>query len=647
MHKIQSKFFINITFIVALILVICPPVLAQAASLSSEQNALLRAMQDELARSVAGLRLGDSAKPYFIEYAVEDVEDITVVASFGAVTTRDRSRTRTLRTRVRVGSYTFDNTGFLNPAEFFTAAFASRGLPVEDNYAALRHELWLATDAAYKTAIAQFGRKQAFVQNRQSDDATPDFSREMPTEFIGGQAFGINFPQAEWERRVREMSNVFRDFADVQESNVTLRVRAKCEYLVNSEGTRVREPSTLVSLETRAAVQSSDGTRLSNSSPMRGRSLDDIPAHEAMLKDARRMAEHLTALGRAPVLSDNYAGPVLFEGQAAAEMFAQILAPHLADERPPLTESDELLEALGYRRSGLADRIGRPVLPRAFDVTDDPESNAVGFAFVGGGSGTPTTSVSESHTLFGSYYVDEQGVKAQRVSLIENGILKNFVAGRRPREGSNIGKESDTNVSKVAPASNGTSNGILNGQTSNGHGRAGSYGEPRASVSNLFIEAKTGGKSEAELKRALIEACRAENLPFGIIIRELTTPGNANLVGDADALNSGGGINNQTTLSTPVAVYKVDVVSGAEQLLRVAAASDLSVRSLRRLSAWGDKSHVHHRLNPTFGITGGDIAFGIPVSIIAPSVLIDEMEIRRPVGSRAAPVVLTNPFFKK
>ncbi len=634
-----SKTLTNLSVILSLALATCAPSFAQAASPASESNALLRAMQDELARSVAGLRLGDSAKPYFIEYAVEDAEDITVVASFGAITTRDRSRTRTLRTRVRVGSYTFDNTGFLNPAEFFTAAFASRALPVEDDYAALRHELWLATDAAYKTAIAQFGRKQAFVQNRQNDDATQDFSPEAKTEFISEQAFGIEFPQAEWEQRAREMSNVFRDFPLVQESNVTLRVRAKCEYLVNSEGTTVREPSTLVSLETRAAVQAPDGTRLSNSSPVRGRSLNDIPAHEAMLKDARRVAEFMTALGRAPVLADNYAGPVLFEGQAAAEMFAQILAPHLADERPPLAESDDLLEALGYRRSGLADRIGRPVFPRAFDVTDDPEAQHIGFVSVGGGSDSPSTQSSELHTLFGSYRVDEQGVRARRVSLVENGILKNFVAGRRPREASNTGKGSDTGGSKVAATSN--------GQSSNGHGRAGSYGEPRASVSNLFIEAKTGGKSEAELKRSLIEACRAENLPFGIIIRELTTPGNTNLVGDADAQNSGGALNNQTMLSMPVAVYKVDVVSGAEQLVRVAAAGDLSVRSLRRLSAWGDKAYVHHRLNPTFGITGGDIAFGIPVSIIAPSVLIDEMEIRRPAGSRAAPVVLTNPYFKK
>ena len=223
--------------------------------------------------------------------------------------------------------------------------------------------------------------------------------------------------------------------------------------------------------------------------------------------------------------------------------------------------------------------------------------------------------------------------------MIENGILKNFVAGRRPREQSGSGEgEGNAAVSSIKSHI---------AQKSNGHGRAGSYGEPRASIGNLFIEAKSDGKSEAELKRHLIEACRTENLPFGIIIRELTTPGGANLVGDADALNSGGATNNQTTLSAPVGVYKVDVATGAEQLVRVAAASDLSVRSLRRLLAWGDKPYVHHRINSAPSIMSGDIAFGVPVSIIAPSVLIDEMELRRPTGARAAPVVLTNPYFKK
>ncbi len=585
---------------------------------SSQSNIVLRAMGDELARSVAGLRLGNLEKPYFIEYAIEDTQDVTLSSSFGALTVRDRSRSRSLRTRVRVGSYDFDNTGFLNPAEFFSNAAGARGVPTEDDYNALRHEIWLATDAAYKVAIEQFARKQAFVQNKQDDAPTPDFSRETANVSVNQTNLNTDFDDAEWERRVSEMSGVFREFPEIQDSIVQMRVRFKTEYLVNSEGTRLREPSTIISLETRAAAQVSDGARVQNFVPFRVVKFDDLPSHADALKSVREMAQELTNLQRAPVLSDNYSGPVLLVGQASAEMFAQILAPQLADERPPLAENQELAEAFGFRRSLLADRLNRPVLPRAFDVTDDPTVERT----------------KDGTSLIGAYTTDEQGIRARKVKVIEAGVLKDFLTSRRPRERNATGS-GNTALAVTTAAAN-----------SNGHGRSGSYGEPHAMISNLFIEAKSDGKDFAELKRRLIEACQAENLQFGIIIRTLTTPLGANLASVDDAGGFGFN-NNQAALSAPIGVYKVDVATGKEELVRTSASSELSVRSLRRLLAWGNRLYVHNRISAPASIPSGDIAIGVATTVIAPSVLVEEMEIRRPTGARDAPAVLTNPFFRK
>ncbi|MCI0339373.1 MAG: hypothetical protein L0226_17510, partial [Acidobacteria bacterium] len=237
---------------------------------TSESDVLLRAMQDEMARSVANLQLEGLEKPYFIEYAVTDSDNFNASAAFGAVVRSNRIRSRILQTQVRVGRYDFDSSEFFSQSSLFSRSSFPAPLVVEDDYQALRHDIWLATDASYKAAAEQLERKRAFVKNRVEEDSLPDFSREEPTTMIAPLQ-QMKIDQAQWEKQLREWSTIFRQFSDIQESSVSLRVQLLHKYLVNSEGTKTRKPEMLVTLEARATTQAADGVRLRHSVPFYAR----------------------------------------------------------------------------------------------------------------------------------------------------------------------------------------------------------------------------------------------------------------------------------------------------------------------------------------------------------------------------------------
>jgi TldD protein len=538
------------------------PALAQAAATAND--AVLRAMQDELARSVSKLQIKDLDKPYFIEYEVLDADVLSVSASFGGVVYSNRSRSRALAVDVRVGSYDFDNEPMGMP----------RQVAIEDDYRALRHEIWLATDAAYRQAVEQLTRKRAFLKNRVSveDEKISDFSREEPTEALAPRR-AVQLDQARWEGLVREWSALFREFPAVKQSGVAFQLQLTHKYLVNSEGTRVRRPGLLVTLEAYGMAQAADGMWVSHSVPFYALDLDKLPAPQEVSAAIRRMAEELTRLQSAPLFNEDYVGPVLLAGQASAEMFSQLLAPELCSQRPPAGMTSE-------DRSELANRINRLVLPTSMSVFDDPTLSSTG-----------------DQSLLGAFQVDDQGVPARRVSLVEQGVLKNLLLSRRPRK---------------------------NMPRSNGHGRSGAIGYASAQIGNLFIQA-SAGRSYDELKQELLKMCRAQSMPYGVIVKHLSTRG-------------GGG------LADPVLAYKVFVEDGREELIRGANTGELTVRQLRQIAAVGNDSFVHNQVEGRGGPQGG---VGLGTSVIAPSVLLEELELKKPTGTQQRPLLLTHPYFDK
>jgi len=532
-------------------------------------DAVLRAITDELRRSISELQFKDLEKPYFIQYIVLDQERYRASATFGALTGSITNQARYLQAQVRVGDYDFDNSEFVAGGGFQGAppAGVTSQTVIDNDYDALRHELWLVTDASYKQAVEQLARKRAFVQNKVRDEQIPDFSKEGPVTVMRTR-LRFDFDKDRWEKQVREWSAIFKEFPAIGESAVVFEARVTHRYLVNSEGTRTLQPTMLVSVEVDAGAEAADGMRLRHWIPFNASSADQLAMSE-ITKSIRQMAADLTALRTAPVLDADYSGPVLFTGQASAEMFARVLAPNLSGQRLPLSEQQQATS-----RSELVDRMNRTVLPRFLSVFDDPTTERIG-----------------DQALVGHYHVDDQGVPARRVSLIEQGVLKNFLMSRRP------GKDMPQ---------------------SNGHGRSGIPGRETAQIGNLFIQSNEG-KSFDDLKQQLIVMCQQENLQYGILIRSL--------VGDG-----------RSPVGTPVLTYKVYVADGREELIRGASAQGIPIRSLRQIEAVGNDSFVVNRL-------AGSSELPTPTSIVAPSVLLEEVDLKRPTGTQQKPALLTHPFF--
>jgi len=537
----------------------------------AESDPVLRAMSDELERSVAELQLKDLEKPFFIQYVVLELDEYSSSATFGALTSSNRVKQRVVQAQVRVGDYSFDNSEFI-PAggnSAFTGVLV--GSSLEDNYDAIRHALWLATDSAYKQAVELLARKRAYVQNRTQEEQIPDFSKEQGARAIAPRRT-MEFDRTRLEGQLREWSRIFKDFPGVHTSSVSLRAKLAHRYIVNSEGARTLQPEMIVALETRAGAQAADGMSLSYLQPINRRAFEELPSHEEVAAMIRQMAADMAALRSAPVLDANYSGPVLLVGQASAEMFARVLGQSLSGTRGPLFERG------GQSNSGspLQDRMNRPVLPPYFSVYDDPGQRRFG-----------------DQPLIGYYEIDDQGIPARRVSLIEDGLLTNLLMSRRP------GKDR---------------------LQSNGHGRSGYPGRETAQIGNLFVIAKEG-KSYEDLKKELIELCKTERLPYGIIIKALSP--------------AGGG-----QLGSPVLTYKVYVADGREELVRGVSAGGLSVQSLRHIKAAGNDAFVANRL---VGQRGTET----PVSVVAPSVLLEELELNRPSGAQQKPALLTHPYFQE
>jgi len=604
-HRRSQLVFLWVFFLSCTLSVSIP---ASSVFAQEQEDVLLKALKDEMERSMEKLQLKDMEKPYFIEYGVEDAETFFIKAAFGAVVKSDHSRNRMLRVDLRVGSYELDNSEFVSRSSPYSMiADRPRPLVQEDDYTALRHDVWLATDGAYKQALEQLAAKRSFIQTKVQPEEIPDFSREEATETVASKK-PVIFDQKRLEEMLRRLSAIFQRFPAISDSSVGLTVRFVHKYYLNSEGSVSRQPATLVSFHARASTQASDGMQLAQYVPFHGTSLEQLPPEKEMAAEIEKMARELTALTSAPVM-EKYLGPVLLTGEAASELFAQVLAPQLSGQRPPLVDDERMAAMMPETR--FAARLNRRVLPSFFTVVDDPAQQTNG-----------------KYPLIGCYKVDDQGVLARPVTLIERGFLRTLLMTRRPRK-------------EITQ--------------SNGHGRTMPFGSPNAQIGNLFIKA-TGGKSFDELKQELINLCQEQNLSYGLIIKKLDNPTitGQELSMSALSMRGGGG---QETISAPILIYKVFVEDGREELVRGLTVTEMTQAMLKDIVAAGKDYFVNNRLSGGGGIMGtvfayasmlGDSGvFGIPTSVVAPSVLFEEVEFKRSTGPQKKPAILKHPFFKK
>ena len=550
--------------IVCLSLAICSLVWA------AQENPILKAMQSELNRSMQDLRMEEQKRPYFLSYLVADQTYVTIEASLGAVTQSDESRNRRLSVDLRVGSYELDNSGVkkqrwsYDPDEW---KFRNMQVPIDDDTIGLKHQLWLATDYAYKKAVEDFSKKaREIALNPEDEERPPDFSQEDPEVYIGDEA-KISVNTAQWEESIKRCSALFAEYEDILISRVRFDVRAKTAYFVSSEGSKIQDGDALYSIEIEASMRAEDGMPLRDF--QRFYSYDGTFEEAQIEAEITRMAKRLVTLKEAEAC-EPYAGPVLIEAPASGAFVSAVLAP--------LLKADKKVWEKG---GGLQNKVGERVLLPSISVYDDP-----------------TIDTYKGMTLVGHYRYDDQGVAAQKVNLIERGVLKDFLLSRSPVKGFD---------------------------KSNGHSRDG------VEIGNFIVKSSIH-QSFSQLKSRLIAECKRQGKPYGLLVTSVRLPESRSgrrVIYSFSGENEGEG---RRVLGQfqPVTVYKV-YTDGREELLRgVQVLSSSPLASLSKIIAVGNDPGAW---STSFG-TG---------SVAAPSILVSELEVRKTKESTRPLPILPPP----
>ncbi len=562
-------------------------------SLWAKEPILLQALQDELARTTEKLKMENMAPPYYVAYRVEECERLAIEACFGAITASDFSRERNLHIDLRVGTYEFDNTNFVSGRGFsFMRSVGGGGLslPVEDDYDAIRYDVWLATDRAYKRALGDLSRKRATVENRVIKERPADFTRAKPGSYEE-KLLKFEANQRELESLLAELSRLFRRFREIQMSKLKLKSEIVHQYFVDSEGSRHICNKPLTYLEVYVNTQSPDGNELKDMIGFYGRTVDDLPDKGVIRRRITDFAEDFANTQKA-AKSEEYTGPVLFTDQAAGQLFYQTIGKGLSNPRSPLYESEEYERIFKPDEGFLVDKFGRRVLPASFSVYDDPGIPRWG--------NTP---------LIGSFQVDDQGVAAQKVDLIKSGKIVAFPMSRTPTE-------------------------EIKG--SNGHARS-AGDSPAGRVANLIVK---DAEAKKDIKGEFIKLLKAGKLPYGIVVTRLK----GEFPEEAEEMvrfffSPFPGKEKKELLSKPVAGYRL-YQDGHTEPIRGLRFEGVTYRTLRDIVSSSEQEVVYNFLRR--GQFDGELS----ISVVTPAVVVEEMDLVEAETKPKKLPVVPHPYFR-
>ena len=492
---------------------------------------------------------------------------MAIRAQFGALVDSSTNHVRIADVQVRLGDPKLDNTH----GKHRGTAVNSLQLPLTDDREALGRSLWLATNTGYGTALDNYLRVKTEAEVRaKEEDTSPDFSQEAPQTYIGKPAPPVAVDKAAWEQRVKALSKIFREYPDVYQNMVMLTAQNETDYFASSEGSRVVTPHLQARVVVVAATRADDGMDLYRAQTFEAETVEGLPAQAELEAAVRELGKSLEALRKAPV-TEPFDGPAILSGRAAAVFFHEVLGHRLEGQRQRGDEEGQTFTK----------EVGKEVLPAFLSVADDPTATKFGTTW-----------------LSGSYEYDDEGQKAQRVDLIQDGVLKTFLMSRLP----------------IASFSN-----------SNGHGRAqtgqGAHRTPGQPDCDLDQERSRGRAAQA-VDRGGKEAGQA----VWTLLR-------GHLFG---LCRHHSAVRRRHSQVVPLVVWRVYVDGRPDELVRGVSIVGTPLAAMKKILVTGDKSEV---FNGECGAESGTI----PVSAVAPAMLLSEMETQRQPQGTARPPILPIP----
>ena len=560
--------FCILSLAVAFAPLMAPKAQAGPPDAPSKRSPLLAAMQAELDRSIQTFG-AQEPRAYYLGYTITDTQRVNVSGSNGALLNSDENRNRWLEVSVRTGNYQLDNSHKVGARQSQSGG-PGTSVPIDDDAEVLRRAIWLESDKQYRSAAEEMIKiktgKEVKVDS--VEGRAPDFSREEPRTYIGAQV-SIAVDRKPWEDRVRAYTAVFRDSTAIINSIVTFTAQAQNVYQLTSEGTQLQFGQIRYRLELFIQGKAPDGMDIDRFYNFDWVNPSDAPDDKAVAAAQASMRKELEGLVKAPI-NDPTVGPALLTGRAAAVFFHEVFG-HRAE---------------GHRQKDVAEgqtfakKVGEPILPDFLSIVDDTTMKKLG-----------------SQDLLGYYQFDDEGVPAQRVALVDHGVLKNFEMSRSP---------------------------LVGFPHSNGHGRRQLGATPVSRQGNLIVQSSKT-VTNAQLRAKLIELIKAQGKPYGLLIDDIA--GGFTFTGRGQP---------QAFQVLPLVVYKVYADGRPDELVRGVDIVGTPLAALTKIVATGDTPEV---FNGYCGAESGSV----PVAAASPAILTSELEVQKKETSTDRPPILPPP----
>jgi len=525
-------------------------------------------MQAELDRSMKTLGAQDPPA-YYIGYTLTDSDRDTVSGSNGALLQSDSNRNRWLEVSVRTGSYNLDNTHKVDGRQAPNGGPGTNA-PLDNDPDVLRRAMWLETDKQYRAAAEALIKittgKEVKVQTEEG--RAPDFSREKPQVFTGPWV-SFTLDRKPWEQKVRDYTAYFRKYAAVINSIVTFTAVAQNTIQLTSEGTQLQFGQIRYRLEIFIQGKASDGMNIERYYNFDWVNPSEAPDDKAVYAAEDQLRKEMEGLVVSP-LNDPTVGPALLTGRASAVFFHEVFGHRAEGHRQKDVNEGQTF----------AKKVSEPILPDFLSIVDDATMKKLG-----------------QQDLLGYYQYDDEGVIAQRVVLVDHGVLKNFEMSRSP---------------------------LIGFPHSNGHGRRQIGATPVSRQGNLIVEsAKT--LTNSQLRAKLVELIKQQNKPYGLLIDDIA--GGFTFTGRGQP---------QAFQVEPLVVYKVFPDGRPDELVRGVDIVGTPLAALTKIVATGDTPEVFN------GYCGAESGY-VPVSASSPAILTSELEVQKKQSATDRPPILPPP----
>ena len=568
-------------------------VLIYTTTLGIEQsNPFMDAMKHEIQRGMDSLKIEKMLPPKFISYSISDAKTIQIKATLGAIVLSEEKPFRLFENRVLVGENGKTNENYLDENNMWSWNNISNEVPFSNNKNDIRRALWLLTDNNYKDAITNYEAKISALSQQsltEEEKQLVDFCPVTKSEtVVPYQSFQFN--KSQMESLARNLSIVFNKYHNIQKSDVNVFVYDGQVFFANSEGTSVQYPLQIISVKVVATTQAPSGEVLNDHVLWFCKNTSQLPDEKTMLAEVEKMANNLSELAQKNAINEPYSGPILFEGQAAAEVFVQKFFTNvngLVAVRKPVVGSEQIISMAPdkVKENTLEAMLNKKIISRDISI-----------------EALPTLAAFQNTTLIGSFITDAEGVKARdTLVLVEKGVLKNLLCTRTPS---------------------------LKMKQTNGHARAALHNGgiktvTGAGVIKMFNNNPVTSVDKKKLKEMLLASAKEEDLEYAYIVRKVVS--DAADIENENSISFFGASKPKTDLSKTIQVYRVKVFDGSEELVSLAEVQGLSTKSFKRILATSSEMQVYNTMimpinidiyNWDYKLTGTPASFILPEGLL-------------------------------